>query len=142
MLIGANGQLFRGDALCSRGSLSAFRQLSATRMTGVRQKLPTFMMCSTNALHSTTESTLISRTPPETHRTMSHKGLSGEDRWVPRTVVIGGGIGGLMAAQMASKSSREVVILEGDSTDLALQSLESAKNKVLVHPFPNAFVVI
>jgi hypothetical protein len=51
--------------------------------------------------------------------------------WVSRTLVIGSGIAGLMAAFVASKSSREVVILECDPTDLSLQSLGPASNTVL-----------
>lgn len=47
-----------------------------------------------------------------------------DTHWIPRTVVIGGGIGGLMTAYVASKSSREVVILESDPTDLTTQLLD------------------
>ena len=47
----------------------------------------------------------------------------GDTHWIPRTVVIGGGIAGLMTAYVASKSSREVIIVESDPTDLTKQQL-------------------
>lgn len=46
-----------------------------------------------------------------------------------RTIIIGAGMAGLAAADVASKYSREVIVLEKDATDLAVtNTADSSEN--------------
>jgi NAD(P)-binding Rossmann-like domain len=78
--------------------------------------------------HSKLDHTKIETPPP--HNGQHITSAESDTHWIPRTVVIGGGIGGLMTAYVASKSSREVIILESDPTDLTMQLLDPVSNEL------------